>query len=288
VTDVAPGVHAIQLPATADADTASPERPYVYWVSGTRRGALINVGYGDDQRSLAFLDSWVQLTAGQPPLHDPPLLLLTDHYGEHVDGATAFKTMTGAEVALGRADVERVQTAADETGLIDTPLDGGEEFDLGGGTRLLAIPTPGHTPGSISYLIRDQGVLFTGDFILGTDTSTTIDPDTGGDMTQHIASLYRAREFGPKLILSFHGAPVSDPQARIGWLLERRKDREDHVVSALEDGVGDVDQIRDRMYEGLGEGLRDAARRQVVAHLMKLVAEERAESVEPGRTYRLS
>ena len=281
--EVAPGVHAIPL---ADDDNA-PDQPRVYWVQGADRGALVNAGYGDPDRSQQLLDRWTQLTEslGKPP--NPPLLLLTDRYGEHVDGATAFVDAAGAQVVLGRADVDALrEDDSAVAALVDTPVDGGEELDLGGGRRLRVVPTPGHTPGAVSYLLDGERVLFTGDFILGTDTSTTVDPEAGGDMARHVASLHRARDLAPELILSFHGPPVTDPPARIDWLLERRSEREAQVLELLHGGVGDVDEMRDRMYEGLPEDLLASARAQVAAHLDKLAAEGRAEAVEPGRAYR--
>ncbi len=285
MTEVAPGVHAIELPVAAAGDEAR-DAPHVYWVPGADRGALIDVGYGDAERADTFSASWVALTAGLPALDRPPLLLLTDRYGEHVDGAAAFKARTGAEVALGRGDVEAVQTAADDARLIDLPLDGDESFELGGSRRIVAVPTPGHTPGSMSYVVKDEGILFTGDFILGTETSTTIDPDGAGDMAAHVASLKRARDLEPRLILSFHGPPVADPIGKIDRLLERRQEREDQVIALLAEGIGEVDEIRARMYEGLADGLRNAAKSQVLANLIKLAGEGRAVEIEPGRSYR--
>ena len=104
-------------------------------------------------------------------------------------------------------------------------------------------------------------------------------------MADQVASLHRAREFNLKLILSFHGPPVTEPASRIDWLLERRKEREDQVLALLAEGLREVDAIRDRMYEGLADGLRDAARHQIVANLAKLVSEGRAREVQSGLVY---
>ena len=283
-TEVAPGVYSIPL-----AREASPDLPQVYWVQGAGRGALINAGYGDSERSGELLDWWRRLIDRLGSAPEPPLLLLTDRYGEHVDGAAAFKSKTGAQVVIGRADAAALREGADAgSGVVDLTIEGGEEFDLGGGRRIVATPTPGHTPGSISYLIRGEGVLFTGDFILGAETSTTINSDEGGDMAQHIASLLRARELASSLVLSFHGPPVTDPLAKIDWLLERRHEREAQILTLLRGGVVEVDRVRDRMYEGLPEQLLGAARHQIVAHLIKLTNEGRVEAVDPGRVYRLT
>ena len=61
------------------------------------------------------------------------------------------------------------------TTTIDVELTGNESIDFGG-TRIKAMATPGHTPGSVCYLMERDGVrtLFTGDVIsslVGDETS---------------------------------------------------------------------------------------------------------------------
>jgi hydroxyacylglutathione hydrolase len=65
-------------------------------------------------------------------------------------------------------------------------LSDGEEIDLGGGTTLQVISTPGHSPGSMSLFCPQDGSLITGDAI----------PPTGGlplylDLAQSRQSLRR-------------------------------------------------------------------------------------------------
>lgn len=45
----------------------------------------------------------------------------------------------------------------------DVVLQGGETFDLGGGIVIEAVHTPGHTPGSVTYVLRGSNWAFTGD-----------------------------------------------------------------------------------------------------------------------------
>jgi glyoxylase-like metal-dependent hydrolase (beta-lactamase superfamily II) len=48
---------------------------------------------------------------------------------------------------------------------VDRILNEGDSIDLGKGLRLEVIHTPGHSKGSISLLLRDQGILFCGDAV---------------------------------------------------------------------------------------------------------------------------
>ncbi len=49
--------------------------------------------------------------------------------------------------------------------VVDMPLSGGETVDLSGGIEVIA--TPGHSPGSLSYYLREKKILFTGDALTG-------------------------------------------------------------------------------------------------------------------------
>jgi glyoxylase-like metal-dependent hydrolase (beta-lactamase superfamily II) len=88
----------------------------------------------------------------------------------------------GAKVLVGRGDVAAVekgtqvtgkyvlgaaQSAAYPTLTVDRALDDGEEIRLGDKT-MIAIGTPGHTPGSTCYRLKidDRNILFGGDTIL--------------------------------------------------------------------------------------------------------------------------
>lgn len=78
----------------------------------------------------------------------------THVHADHITGASALKAATGAETV--------VALDCGTTGF-DCMLVDGDEVCFGDET-LRAIHTPGHTPGSTSYLWRDR--VFTGDTLL--------------------------------------------------------------------------------------------------------------------------
>jgi glyoxylase-like metal-dependent hydrolase (beta-lactamase superfamily II)/rhodanese-related sulfurtransferase len=80
--------------------------------------------------------------------------LETHVHADHVTAAQAFKQATGAQTAVARDCNAQGYDRLLQDG--DVILFGHEE--------ILAIATPGHTPGSISYLWRDR--VFTGDTLL--------------------------------------------------------------------------------------------------------------------------
>jgi glyoxylase-like metal-dependent hydrolase (beta-lactamase superfamily II)/rhodanese-related sulfurtransferase len=80
--------------------------------------------------------------------------LETHVHADHVTGANALKQATGAQTAVSRD--------CNAQGY-DRLLEDGDVI-LFGSQQILAIATPGHTPGSVCYLWEDR--LFTGDTLL--------------------------------------------------------------------------------------------------------------------------
>jgi glyoxylase-like metal-dependent hydrolase (beta-lactamase superfamily II)/rhodanese-related sulfurtransferase len=78
----------------------------------------------------------------------------THVHADHVTGANALKAATGALTAVG-AGCEAVG--------YDCALRDGDRVEFGA-EQLLALATPGHTPGSTSFVWRDR--VFTGDTLL--------------------------------------------------------------------------------------------------------------------------
>ncbi len=277
-TEVAPGVVAITLRPDDD------DSPHVYWARGENGGALIDAGHGEDDVSQRVIDAVNELRGDDSA---PAVLLITDRFDEHSGGSAALKeAFSGITVHAGAPDVEAITESVGQ--VIDVPLTGDETFDLGGGRTILAIATPGHVGGSMCYLLQPDGVLFSGDCVLSRGT-TAVHLDQDGDMAAYVTSLQRLAEQDANLLLSFHGLPVTDPAAKLAELIGHRRSRDESILECLRDGVTEVDAIRERLYgaANLEEWRWNAAREQIIAHLIKLTAEGAAAEVDAGNTYRL-
>ena len=280
MTEVAPGVFAITL-RPDDEDS-----PHVYWVRGADGGVLIDAGYGEEERSQALIDE-INVLRGSGPA--PQTLLLTDRFGEHTEGAPALqRAFPGMTISAGAADIQAITEASGD--VVVGPLHGGEECGIGGDPprTVRAVATPGHTPGSMCFLLEPDMVLFSGDCVLSEGT-TAVHLSEGGGMAEYVESLKRLLALDARLLLSFHGAPVADPTSRLQGLIEHRNARDASILDCLRDGLTGIDAMRDRLYgpANLPEWRWNAAREQIHAHLIKLVSEGRAVEVESGETYRL-
>ena len=131
-------------------------------------------------------------------IEDVRWILLTHGHIDHLGGAHALWELTGrrAQVVLHEADVpllaSREAHVADYTTgrgrYLDDPdgearergaaqavisgemqptlvVRGGERLDLGGGVTVAVHHIPGHTPGSVAYVVEGQGDTFVGDAV---------------------------------------------------------------------------------------------------------------------------
>jgi glyoxylase-like metal-dependent hydrolase (beta-lactamase superfamily II) len=97
-----------------------------------------------------------------------------------------------------------------------------------GGVALDVVPTPGHTSGSVTYLLDSNGerIAFTGDLIYAPGkvwslaaTQWSYTDNEGPAMTVLSSYLLRRRKLS--LLLPSHGEPMADPEAALDLLADR-------------------------------------------------------------------
>jgi glyoxylase-like metal-dependent hydrolase (beta-lactamase superfamily II) len=88
-------------------------------------------------------------------------ILLTHGHDDHIAAVREFGGLVNAPVYLNRDDWmlwDRVfPGTTPDRGIAD-----GDTFDVAG-ARLVALHTPGHSPGSVSFHLDAEGTVFTGD-----------------------------------------------------------------------------------------------------------------------------
>jgi glyoxylase-like metal-dependent hydrolase (beta-lactamase superfamily II) len=219
------------------------------WIVGTGPSVVIDPGPDEAGHILAVADEAEPVAA----------ILLTHRHPDHAPGAGRTASITGAPILA----------YAPEEGA--TRLAPGEVFEAGD-VRLRAIHTPGHTPDHLCYLAEPDGLLFTGDTVLGRGTSV-IDPPEG-DMAAYMRSLETLRELEPAVIYPGHGPVVFTPKGKLDHYLRHRARREERILEAVTGGRRTPAEIVPDVYAGeVTEELYPVAARSVLAHLLKLERE---------------
>jgi len=98
-----------------------------------------------------------------------------------------------------------------------------------GGAKLTAIATPGHTGGSLSFLVETDGrrIVFCGDAIYDAGQAWELWSLQTGYMKfldarpQLVASLQRIKDLRPDMLVPSHGPPITEPGRAIDLLIGR-------------------------------------------------------------------
>ncbi len=201
-------------------------------------------------------------------------ILVTHTHRDHSPAAAALKAATGAPTcgfgphAGGRRGEAGVEEGGDWDFSPDVTLRDGDAV-AGHGWRFEAVHTPGHTSNHLCFALPQSGVLFSGDHVMGWSTSVISPPD--GDMTAYMASLDKLLERRDAVYWPTHGPAITEPHAHVRAFIAHRREREAGILDCLSAGTERIDAIVERLYQGLPPGLRRAAGRSVLAHLIDLV-----------------
>jgi glyoxylase-like metal-dependent hydrolase (beta-lactamase superfamily II) len=279
---VAPGIRRI---------VANNPGPFTFRGTGTYVVGEGKVAVIDPGPDLAeHIDALLDALRGETITH----ILVTHTHRDHSPGAAAVKAATGAPTygfgphAGGRRGETAVEEGGDWDFAPDIVVKDGDAI-AGAGWRFEAVHTPGHTSNHLCFALPDNAVLFSGDHVMGWSTSVIAPPD--GDMAAYMASLEKLLHRDDAAYWPTHGPAITEPKAHVRAFIAHRREREAGVIACLEDGVGRVDAMVERLYVGLNPNLRRAAGRSVLAHLVELMGREVVKVDGPATvdaTYRLA
>lgn len=235
--------------------------------------------YEEEQALLADFIKELQ-AQGQQPRE----IILTHFHPDHVGGAEALRKQLNIPIAAGRLTQEKLQDKI----VIDRIIEDGDIIDLPGtedypGWRLRALFTPGHTQDHYSFFEEHTGALISGDLIVGVGT-VVIDPPEG-DMDQYLASLQKVGDLPLTAIFGAHGPPIGGAKAKVSQYISHRLARETNIMKAIGEGAGTIPEIVKVVYTDVPEKMHKLAERSVLAHIEKLMREERI--TERESTYHL-
>jgi glyoxylase-like metal-dependent hydrolase (beta-lactamase superfamily II) len=178
-------------------------------------------------------------------------IAITHDHGDHVEGVLALRER------LGYPPVAAARHSADVT------LGDGDEFG-----PLRAVAVPGHADDHLVFVAGRA--CFTGDAVLG-HGSVFVTSRLG----EYLAALERLRALDLAVLCPGHGPPVWDPDAKLGEYLAHRREREDKLLAALDEGLRDREELLDAAWADAPPALRPAAAQTLDAHLEKLREEGR-------------
>ena len=242
------------------------------WIVGRGRVAVIDPGPDDPRQTEALL----RATAGERIV----AILVTHTHRDHSPGAAPLARATGAPTA-GFAPHLTPPGPGGESGgdhgfLPDRRLPDGAVLE-GDDWRLTALHTPGHCANHLCLALDgppgSEGILFSGDHVMGWSTSVVSPPD--GDMGDYMASLARVAARDDRLLLPGHGPPIEAPGPYLAALAAHRREREARVLEALRAArLATAEALVPAVYgPALDPRLVGGAARSLLAHLVKLERE---------------
>jgi glyoxylase-like metal-dependent hydrolase (beta-lactamase superfamily II) len=145
------------------------------------------------------------------------------------------------------------------------------EFESG---SLRIIHTPGHTPGSCSFIREADRTVIAGDCVLKRITPNpvlSIDPLDSSkrfrSLAEYLVSLARLRTFAPTLVYGGHGDPVHDFEELFNRYFRAIRERQAEVIAIVSKDGATAWQVARAMFAEAGDVHRFLAVSEAVAHL---------------------
>ena len=215
---IAPGIYCIRA-----------TRSNVYLLAGK---TLVLIDTGMPQDGVGILQEIAAL--GRKP-GDVSHILITHAHLDHTGSLAFLKKATGAKVVASAAEGDYIRGDKKlwqmnregiggklfkaalfiaetffytfQPAAVDTVCAGGEMIDWDGGVQVIA--TPGHSLGSLSYLLPGKGALFTGDLLSG-EPEPRLPPRSGcADYQQALASVKKLAALKFEICCFGHGKTVT-------------------------------------------------------------------------------
>ena len=241
------------------------------YIVGRGKVAIVDPGPDDAAHIGALLDA----VGGETVTH----IFVTHTHRDHSPAVPAIKAATGATVyaegphraarPLHIGDHNPLDSSGDRDFRPDVQLKDGEVVE-GDGWAIEAVTTPGHTANHMAFALKDRGILFAGDHVMGWATSIVAPPD--GAMSDYMASLDKLARRGEDLYFSGHGPAIPDAKRFVNYYILHRKAREASILHRLGKGAADIPSIVRAIYIGIDPRLTGAAGLSVLAHMEDLVA----------------
>jgi glyoxylase-like metal-dependent hydrolase (beta-lactamase superfamily II) len=274
-----PGVHPVRMPIAGSMFGGSN----AYLVETGRALVLVDAGEASAVSRQALAGG---VRAAGHDLSEITAVLLTHAHFDHAGSAEWVREAGGARVIAHPAEIATLLRHATQSeaerhinalaitcgatsGDLPAPTPGAsgplrleqaddparEDVDLAG---LAAVPTAGHSPGHVSYWWPERSVLFCGDAMFASGSSTFVltelpDGDASGlgdPVGEHLRSLRRMADLNADIAFPGHLGPIQDVTARTRVLADRTEQRLQAVADAVAMGPATPWSIAQRLRWG--------------------------------------
>jgi len=169
-------IHALKIPFRLQVSEGLTLDRFVYaYLIYGKKICLIDCGVASSE---GIISDYLRKTGRSP--EEVSLLILTHAHPDHIGGGRGVIHASRCVTACHEGDrpwIENVDLQHKERPImnfsslvegsfaINRELKDGDIVDLGGGKMLRVIHTPGHSKGSVSLFLQDEGALFSGDAV---------------------------------------------------------------------------------------------------------------------------
>ncbi len=230
--------------------------------------------YGLAGRVREVSGAWVAL-------HPADAALVNDRYeqvDDLLDRTVAWLRDAGAPPAE-LADLRDASMALRRLVVVAGPdvlLSDGDRPEVPG-WQLVAVHTPGHTPGHLCFHEERSGLLLSGDHVLPRITANvSVHPQSGSDpLGDYLASLERLRKYADSPVLPAHEWRFDHLGERIDQIAAHHEQRLDAVHALVAGGAETVWEVATRLrwsrpWDEIHGFMRRAAVGETHAHLVAL------------------
>jgi hydroxyacylglutathione hydrolase len=140
------------------------ENCFVVWLEGSGSGVVVDPGDEPDRILAKIEEMGIAVEA----------ILITHCHFDHIGAVSPVATATGAPVHCPQMETPLLADIMAyvpfpgigpyESYEADETVQGGETLELAGMT-IEVLPTPGHSPGHVTYSLRDEEAMFSGDVL---------------------------------------------------------------------------------------------------------------------------
>ena len=203
-------------------------------------------------------------------------ILVTHTHNDHSPLATVLAEETGATIYAQGPHISpsdkshsgpNLDEASDRDFNPDKAMAHGDIIE-GPGWTFECVFTPGHTANHMTFALREERALFSGDHVMGWSTSVVAPPD--GNMADYMASLRLLTDRDDRVYWPGHGGPVTEPNPFVRAFITHRKMRERAIVNCIESGDRLIADMVVKIYRNLDPRLHGAAQLSVRAHIEDL------------------